>query len=173
MSCSATKAAAVRPIILLFPCLDVGMDPISIIGLLATAGNIATTITCTIKSLSDLRDQIKEADVRIRLLIGELSTIKSALSQINDWTHYLDDTHKQADVIAGLKVSLEGCQLAMDALAEEVRLLVGNATPETTLKSGMRTRTKYAWNESTIQQHENRLYAQMAALQLLLQAVRW
>lgn len=150
------------------------MDPISIIGLLATAGNIATTITCTIKSLSDLRDQIKEADVRIRLLIGELSTIKSALNQINDWAHYLDDTHlKQTDVIAGLKVSLEGCQLAMDALAEEVRLLVGNATSQTNLNPSFKTRSKYAWNESTIQQHENRLHAQIAALQLLLQAVRW
>ena len=144
-----------------------------IIGLLSTAGTLATTITYTIKSLSDLRDQYRDADLRIRLLIGELSTVKSALNQINDWTHYLDDTHRQADVVDGLKVSLEGCKLAMDALADEVQLLVGIRPPRSTSAPGFRTKTKYAWNESSLQEHENRLRAQIAALQLLLQAVRW
>ena len=144
-----------------------------IIGLLSTAGTIATTITYTIKTLSELRGQYKDAELRIRLLIGELSTVKSALNQINDWSDYLDDTHKQADVVNGLKVSLEGCKLAMDALADEVRQLVGDTTPESRLNPGFRAKTKYAWNESNLQEHENRLRAQIAALQLLLQAVRW
>jgi hypothetical protein len=48
-----------------------------VLGLLTTAGTIATTITLTIKTLSDLRGQYKDADLRIRLLIGELSTVKS------------------------------------------------------------------------------------------------
>ena len=144
-----------------------------IIGLLSAAGSIATTITYTIKSLSQLRGQYKDADLRIRLLINELATVKSALNQINDWTHYLDDTHKQADVVDGLKVSLEGCKVAMDALAEEVKQLVGDTPRDSSLTPGFRGRTRYAWNESTLQEHENRLRAQVAALQLLLQAVQW
>ncbi len=147
------------------------MDPLSIIGLLSTAGTIATTITFTIKSLSDLRGQFQDADVRIRLLIGELSTVKSALNQINDWAHYLDDTHRQADVVEALKVSLDGCQLAIDALAEEVRLLLRGATPNSSL--GFRTKRRYAWSESSLKEHENRMHAQIAALQLLLKAVQW
>lgn len=63
------------------------MEPVSILGLLSSAGTIATAIAITIKTLSDLRGQYQDADVRIRLLIGELSTVKSALSQINDWAH--------------------------------------------------------------------------------------
>lgn len=144
-----------------------------VLGLLTTAGTIATTITLTIKSLSDLRGQYKDADLRIRLLIGELSTVKSALNQINDWTHYLDDNHRQADVVNGLKVSLEGCKLAMDTLAEEVHLLIGDRPPGTSLNPGFRAKSKYAWNEASLLEHENRLRAQIAALQLLLQAVRW
>jgi len=147
------------------------MDPLSIIGLLSTAGTIATTITFTIKSLSDLRGQFQDADVRIRLLIGELSTVKSALNQINDWARYLDDTHRQADVVEALKVSLDGCQLAIDALAEEVRLLLRGATPNSSL--GFRTKRRYAWSESSLKEHENRMHAQIAALQLLLKAVQW
>lgn len=147
------------------------MDPLSVIGLLSTAGTIATTITVTIKSLSDLRGQIQDADIRIRLLIGELSTVKSALNQINDWTHYLDDTHRQADVVEALKVSLEGCQLAIEALAEEVRSLLKGATPDSSL--GFRKRTRYAWSESSLNEHEGRMHAQIAALQLLIKAVQW
>ena len=149
------------------------MDPISVIGLLSTAGTIASTITVTIKRLSDIRGQLRDADVRIRLLIGELSAVKSALNQINDWTHYLDDSHRQADVVQGLQISLEGVQLAMDALAEEVRLMLGSTTPESTLTQDVRLRIKYAWKESSLTEHENRLRAQIAALHLLLQAVQW
>lgn len=149
------------------------MEPTSIIGLLCTAGTIASTITITIKRLSDLRGQLKDADTRIRLLIGELSAVKSALNQINDWTHYLDDTHRQADVVEGLQVSLEGVQVAMDALAEEIRLLIGCVTPDSSLTQDLRLRIKYAWNESSLTEHENRLRAQIAALHLLLQAVQW
>ena len=148
------------------------MEPISVIGLLSTAGTLASAITVTIKSLSDLRGQYKDADLRIRLLIGELSTVKSALTQINDWTHYLDDTHQQSDVVAGLKVSLEGCQLALDALAEEVQSLLGGAIPDSRSMS-FRMRTRYVWSESSLKDHESRLRAQIAALQLLLQAVQW
>ena len=149
------------------------MEPVSILGLLSTAGALASTITASIKSLSDLRNQYKDADVRIRLLIGELSTVKSALTQINDWTHYLDDTHRQIDVVEGLRVSLEGCQLALDALAEEVRSLLGGAPLESSANPGLRARTRYVWSESSLNEHENRLRAQIAALQLLLQAVQW
>lgn len=147
------------------------MDPVSIIGLLTTAATIASSITVTIKDLSQLKGQYKEADVRIRLLIGELSTVKSALTQINDWTHYLDDTHRQADVVEALKVSLEGCQLAIDALAEEVRTLLKGAMPDSSL--GFRIRARYAWSEVSLNDHENRMRAQIAALQLLLKAVQW
>ena len=149
------------------------MDPISVIGLLSTAGTIASTITITIKRLSDIRGQLRDADVRIRLLIGELSAVKSALNQINDWTHYLDDNHRQADVVQGLQISLEGVQLATDALAEKVRLLLGGTTPESPLTQDVRLRIRYAWKESSLTEHENRLRAQIAALHLLLQAVQW
>ncbi len=149
------------------------MDPVSIIGLLGTAGTLVTTVTCTIKHLSQLRGQYEDADLRIRLLIGELSAVKSALTQIHDWTHYLDDGHKQRDVLEGLQISLDGCQLAMNALAEEVNLLLVGSGPLYVSEMGFKSRTKYMWNESTLKEHENRLRAQISALQLLLQAVQW
>ncbi|KAL9613567.1 MAG: hypothetical protein Q9167_001900 [Letrouitia subvulpina] len=148
------------------------MDPASIVGLISAAGTIAATITGTIKDLSELRGQYADANLRIRLLIRELSTIKASLSQINDWTHILEEERKQADLVEALKVSLEGVELAMAALAEAVSALVQNASPSRDVNMGFRAKTRYAWNESQMKEHENRLRAQVSALQLLLQAVQ-
>ncbi|KAL8934248.1 MAG: hypothetical protein Q9216_006001 [Gyalolechia sp. 2 TL-2023] len=106
-----------------------------------TAGTIASTITRTIRDLSDLRATYTDSNVRIRLLIKELSTIKSSLSQINDWAHFLDETHNQAELKEALQVALDGVELAMGALAEEVRDLVKDAPPKTDVELGFRAKT--------------------------------
>lgn len=148
------------------------MDPASILGLISTAGTIASTITSTIKDLSDLRATYTDSNVRIRLLVKELSTIKSSLTQINDWAHFLDETHTQREMKDALQVALDGVSLAMEALAEEVRGLVQDASPKSHIDLGFRAKTKYAWNEASMKEHENRLRAQVSALQLLLQAAQ-
>lgn len=148
------------------------MDPASILSLISTAGTIAAQITKTIKDLSDLRATYIESNVRIKLLIKELSTVKSSLTQINDWAHFLDETHDQVDLKDALQVALDGVELAMEALAEEVRALVPGATPASHLQMGFRAKTKYAWNEQNMKEHENRLRAQISALNLLLQAAQ-
>ncbi|KAL8846507.1 MAG: hypothetical protein Q9221_008410 [Calogaya cf. arnoldii] len=146
------------------------MDPASILGLIATAGTIASAITKTIRDLSDLRAQYTDSNVRIRLLIKELSTIKSSLNQINDWAHFLDDNHNQAELRDALQVALDGVELAMGALAEEVQALVQDTSADANVNLNFRGKTKYAWNEQNMREHENRLRAQVSALQLLLQA---
>lgn len=149
------------------------MDPASILGLIASAGAIARAITKTIRDLSDLRAQYTDANLRIRLLVQELSTIKSALSQINDWAHFLDDNHNQAELKDALQVALDGVELAMGALAEEVHALVHDTSTSANADLSFRGKTRFAWNEQNMKEHENRLRAQVSALQLLLQASQW
>ncbi|KAL8714383.1 MAG: hypothetical protein Q9220_001716 [cf. Caloplaca sp. 1 TL-2023] len=148
------------------------MDPASILGLIATAGTIAGAITKTIKDLSELRGTYTDANIRIRLLIKELSTIKSSLTQINDWAHFLDYHQNQEDLRDALQVALDGVELAMGALADEVSGLVPQTTATARVELGFRAKTKYAWNEQNMKEHENRLRAQVSALQLLLQAAQ-
>ncbi|KAI4137422.1 MAG: hypothetical protein LQ341_005145 [Variospora aurantia] len=148
------------------------MDPATLLSLISTAGTIAGKITKTIRDLSDLRATYVESNVRIKLLIKELSTIKSSLTQINDWAHFLDETHDQIDLKDALQVALDGVELAMEALAEEVRDLLPDAIPASHVQLGFRAKTKYAWNEQNIKEHENRLRAQISALNLLLQAAQ-
>ena len=149
------------------------MDPASILGLIATAGTIAGAITQTIRDLSDIRAQFTDADVRVRLLIQELSTIKSSLTQINDWAHILDTSHNQTELRDALQVALDGVELAMGALGEEVHNLVRETSTASRVELGFRAKTKFAWEEKNLKEHESRLRAQVSALQLLLQASQW
>lgn len=150
------------------------MDPASVVGLISASGTIVSAITSTVKSLSDLRGRYAGADLRIRFLLVELSTVKAALNQISDWIEYnLVDSPADEELLDGLNVSLDGCKAAMDVLKEEVVGLVGEATPTSNLVTTFTTRTRYAWSESSMKEHQDRLHAQVAALQLLLQAAQW
>ena len=55
----------------------------------------------------------------IRLLISQLSIIKNALAQIQDWAEY-NLTESQAERLGdNLEITLDGCKIAMEALAED------------------------------------------------------
>ena len=97
------------------------MDPCSVIGVVSAGLQIVNTIGSTVKGLSELRTKFLEADQSIRLLIRELSIIKSSLSLIHDWAENdLVVSPKQSELVETLDVAVDGCREAMDALAEEV-----------------------------------------------------
>jgi hypothetical protein len=142
------------------------MDPLSLIGGMSAAGAIVAAIAKTVQNLYDIRGRYDEADLTIRLLIVELNTIKAALIQVQDWAQYsFAGSPTQKELLEGFEVSLEGCKMAMDVLAEEVARLVS--------KNPFIQRTQYAWNAVGMKEHQDRLRSQVAALQLLLQAAHW
>ena len=142
------------------------MDPLSLLGGVSAVGAIAAAITKTIKNLSDARGRYEGADLTIQSLIYELTTVKFALNQIHQWAHnHLPSSPTRGELVQALNVSLEGCRLAVDIMAEDVALLVTN---NPFLRS-----VKVVWNEASMRDHQNRLQSQVAALQLLLQAAHW
>lgn len=146
------------------------MDPISFIGTLSAAGTIVAAITKCAHTLARLRGRLQEADITLRLLLAELSAIKAALVQVEDWANYNSTNAPVNENLAnGFSESLEGCQLAMELLGEEVtRLAAGFANSEDDFGARIRT----VWNESSMKDHQQRLHGQISALQLLLQAVQ-
>lgn len=164
------------------------MDPLSAI---AGVAQIAQITTQTIHGLAILRSKYRTADLTIRSLIGELSTIKSAVIQLDDWARYNQQyswngiangnaggmgAARTAERIVneydeGLSVALEGCRAIMDVLAEEVNALAQSTAGGTVV--GFAARTRVVWNEGIMRDHQTRLHAQVLALQLLLQACQW
>jgi hypothetical protein len=142
------------------------MDPLSLIGGVSAAGAIIAAITKTVKNLNDARRTYDGADLTIQSLVYELTTIKFALNQIQEWArNHVPSSPTQRELIQGFKISLEGCRLAMDVMAEEVALLV--------TKNPFMQKAKLVWNDVTMKEHQLRLQSQVAALQLLLQAAYW
>ncbi|PQE22121.1 ankyrin repeat protein [Rutstroemia sp. NJR-2017a BBW] len=153
------------------------MDPASVIGVAASAIQIVGFIGSTIQGLHTLRGKFKDADVTIRLIISKLSTIKAAVFQIRDWAEFnSDDSPKEIQFMDGLHVALDGCQAAIDVLAEEVKdLAAATKAPESGdfLQLSFRARVAAVWSEDTMKAHEDRLHGQVQALQLLLMAGQW
>lgn len=153
------------------------MDPVTVLGVVSASLQIAQFIGSTIHGLNTLKGKFRDADTTIRLLIGQLSTIKAAIFQIRDWAEYnFDDSPKERRFLNGLNVALDGCQAAMEVLFEEIRdLMKESSAPdgEAPVSLGVRARVKAAWNEDSMKVHEDRLHHQVQALQLLLLAGQW
>lgn len=150
------------------------MDPVTAFGVVAGGVQVVQAIVCTIEGLSSLRGKYKNADLTIRSLIGELSTIKAAINQLSDWSKY--NSQKSAsnrEYDEGLDVALEGCHAIMEVLAEEVAGLCENTNMGSTGVLGFKARMRVVWNDALMQNLEDRLHAQVRALNLLLQACQW
>jgi hypothetical protein len=61
------------------------MDPLSAISLADSVVGIVDVVSRTIKSLHNLSEPWKEADLAVTLLIAQLSALKAALNQISEW----------------------------------------------------------------------------------------
>lgn len=152
------------------------MDPASIFGIIGGAIQITQIITSTVQGLATLRGKFADADLTIRLLISELSTIKSAIAQLHDWAEYNSEgSPKNKEYIHGLDVALDGVQAVMDILSEEVASMTKGFTSEVlpTLQLGFKAKVRVVWNEDLMRDHHQRLHSQVLALQLLLQACQW
>lgn len=149
------------------------MDPVSAFGLVSGGLQVVQIIAQTAAGLATLRGKFTNADLTIRSLIGELTTIKSAITQLEDWARYnARESPEHNEYDADLGVALDGCRAIMEVLSEDVTSLTRSTAGETSTV-GFRTRVRFVWNDDVMRDHQTRLHAQVLALQLLLQACQW
>ncbi|KAK2748621.1 hypothetical protein FQN55_004174 [Onygenales sp. PD_40] len=147
------------------------MDPVSAIGVVGGAIQIAGLITRTVQGLHTLKGRFENADLTINSLIRELSTVKAAITQLHELAQYnANGIPEHPEYIDGLDVAVEGCTAVMDVLSEEVAHLGLLTEGEPSRPLGLRDRMRVAWSENIMRDHHQRLHSQVLALQLLLQA---
>lgn len=153
------------------------MDPVTLVGVVASSIQIAQFIGGTVQNLRTLKGKFQEADITIRSLINQLSTVKAAVLQISEWAEFnFDDSPKEKAFTDGLNVALDGCKEAMDVLSAEVDdLMAGTGAPAVGIPTtlGMRIKVRAVWSEVSMKTHQERLFLQVQALQLLLTAGQW
>lgn len=151
------------------------MDPLSALGAISGALQVAQIIGQTIAGLSTLRGKYQNADLTIRSMIGELTTIKAALIQLHDWAKYnaeVNSSHREYE--ESVTVAIVGCSEVMEVLSGKVAELTINVNGHVDLPVlAFRTRIQVLWNEELMNTLREQLHSQVRALNLLLQACQW
>ncbi len=141
------------------------MEPLSIIGAVAACSEIVTVIARVTTNLHSLKQRWSEGARSLQLLIAKLSTVRAALAQVKDWAEFNASTSPNGEEMRdSLGVAMEGCQVIIEALDQDVAGLLGDS---------VMSRLKQLFIDSSIKEHEDRLDSQISALQLLLNAAYW
>ena len=141
------------------------MEPLSILGAVAACSEIVTVIARVTTNLHSLKQRWSEGARSLQLLIAKLSTVRAALAQVKDWAELNASTSPNGEEMRdSLGVAMEGCQVFIEALDQDVAGLLGDSVV---------SRLKQLFIDSSIKEHEQRLDSQISALQVLLNAAYW
>lgn len=144
------------------------MEPISILGAAASAITVVQLCTQSLNSLLRLQKRFRNADLTVRLLVTQLSTLRTALNQISDWVD--KSVHGALSrILPDLNMSLDGCRFLIETLNDRLSRL--EYDEDTALS--MRKRAQTVWDEKERTEFLTLLGHNISALQLLLTAMQW
>lgn len=145
------------------------MDPVSAIGLVGSVVGIVDIITKSVTYLSSLHSSYKIADLKVRLLIGQLSTLKAALDQVANLINSRPDIPRDDKLVYDLSVALTCVEAVIFAVDDRLSDLQRNDD------RGLKTLSKagFVWDEQTINDYLGLLNNQVNALNLFLTALQW
>lgn len=139
------------------------MDPLSLVGVIA---GIVSVVAKATFSLSDLKSKYKIADIKVSLLICQLSTLKAALTQVK---YLVENVSLGPQLGDDLSTFLSSLWTIISALGNQLDQLQLN--PENELSRW--TKVGFVWDEQTMRDYLRLLDHQVNALQLLLSALQW
>ena len=146
------------------------MDPVSAIGLVGAIIGVVDVISRNISSLIDLQSRYKSADLKVGLLIGQLSTLKAALKHIIELVNTsLVAIPQHQQLVHDLKTSLDCCEVVVLLLDE--RLCYLRRSEDSGLSA--LSKAQFVWDEKSMTDYLNLLNNQINALNLLLTAIQW
>lgn len=147
------------------------MEPICAgIGIAGTVGSIIGVIAKSITALYRLRQQFKEANSNIILLIGQLKTVNTALDQVELWaTECLAPNQQHQRLLDGLNDALHHCKHLVDHIASQISQLEWDSVRSLRVDS----KVVVILEDQNIKDYMTRLNHQISALGLCLTAFRW
>ena len=144
-------------------------DPVTAIAIAIANGatGLALKYASVAKSLNDLTNKHKKANLAIMAMNQELDTIEAAWSRIRGWSRHTTADTSEYELLNRLHKYLECGQLMTSALQDNLLPYRGG-----TKKLGFIRRSKAIWNENLLQAHQDRIRGQVVAVSLLLQVIQ-
>ena len=143
------------------------MDPVSVVGLVATCTSLVGTIIKTQSALSDLHGKIKTSEIIISSLASQLRALEASASELESFLKCRAPFLNRRDKFCtALEQSLTSTASIVDLLWDEV----SDASSAIDEGRGLTRwrRAKHVWNEGTITPLKDALRDQVQAMQLLL-----
>ena len=142
------------------------MDSVSAIGLVESSLGLALQFGGAAKALNDAAGKYKNAKLAIKFLAQNLDVLEISWTRIGEWfqKQYEDQSLYDDSIITRVKGFLETGNLALEALQHDLQAY--NIDHLSFLK-----RSKWIWNETTLQAHQSRIRDQAISMSLFLQAV--
>lgn len=150
-------------------CHILTMDPISAISFVSAIAGIVDLIAKGVVSLSDLQSRYRTVDIKVSLLIGQLSTLKAALVQIGLLVEDVSHAPRDVQLVSALSTSLASLETIISALDNRLSQLRRNS------ENGLSGwgKVNFVWDEQTMRDYLSLLDHQVNALGLLLSALQW
>lgn len=146
------------------------MEALTILGAASSVISVLDVATRCIHSLRAFKQHWDDTDMTVTLLIGQISTLKAALSQISEWMSTSTGAAPQHhQLIMDLEVSLHSCRLLIAFIDDHLSSLILDHHNELMFKS----RARAMLQDRGIKDCVNHLNNQTAALNLLLTALNW
>ena len=143
-------------------------DPVTVLGIVNGSAGLIFKCGSVIKSLHEVAGKHKKAAIAVMSLVSEVDTIELAWNRIKDWAEaYSKDAAVDTGLLERLNRSLECGALVMSVLQNDISGYQSNGS---TLS--FRQRSKAVWNETALQDHQNRVRGQAVAMTLLLQVLK-
>lgn len=145
------------------------MDPVSAVGFVSAIAGIVDLIAKGVLSLSDFQSRYRIADLKVSLLIGQLSTLKAALTQVGHLIEDVAHVPRDGQLVSDLKISLSSLNTIIGALDNRLSHL------QRDYEDGLSNWGKvgFVWDEQTMRDYLSLLDHQVNALGLLLTALQW
>ena len=144
------------------------MDPGSILGAAVSVTTVVQMCTESLNWLLRLQNKYKHADTTVRLLVTQLSTLRTALSQVSEWVNS-GVHHIPPHIETDLATSLSGCGFLIETLNNHLSRL---EYEEYKLLS-TRKKARVLWGDRERAEFQTLLGHNIAALHLLLTAMQW
>lgn len=146
------------------------MDPVTILGTAGAVLSIIDVLSRTLKSLRDLHNTWKDADLTIVNLMSQLIALRAALRMISEWMS-LDLAHvpQHHQLVMDLEDSVTSCRMLVKTMDDQLSNL--DRTCNNALDIGSKIRLVFETKAS--QDFQTFIGRQTSALTLLLTACNW
>jgi guanine nucleotide-binding protein G(i) subunit alpha len=143
-------------------------DPLAIISAASSVASIVELLGKTVSVLYTLLSRWKEADFTFINLIAQLTTLKAALSKLQEWIDTdMDEPHHQ--LVMDLEASVTCCRTLVRRLDSEVEALQQNSGTGLDAQN----KIKLVIKNGTLEELQKMVDRQTSALTLLLTVCNW